>query len=179
MTIRLGRLRSVLTTQDILTRRRLPIVAAIAMTAAAGLLGACGGDDDDSAGGAEATVAGAESVTGVTSGESAAAVGDGDAAAGEQLAQDYGCRSCHREGGGGIGPDWEGLFGSTVTLDDGSTVVADDAYLLEAIVDPGAKKVDGYAIAMPVNDALSDEDIASIIAYIRSLGGDAGGPSSS
>ncbi len=79
----------------------------------------------------------------------------------------------------GIGPDWEGLYGSTVTLDDGSTLVADEAYLLESIVDPDAKKVDGYSIGMPVNDALSDEDIASIIAYIQSLGGDDGGPSSS
>lgn len=178
----MGRLRSVYTTRNPLTRRRVPIVAIVTVAAAAGLLGACGGDDD-SADEAPTTVATVESVAGGSAGDagdgSAAAVPAGDAAEGGQLAQDYGCRSCHREGGGGIGPDWEGLYGSTVTLDDGSTVVADDAYLLEAIVDPGAKKVDGYAIAMPVNDALSDDEIASIIAYIQSLGGAAGSPSSS
>ena len=78
--------------------------------------------------------------------------------------------SCHREGGDGIGPDWEGLAGSTVTLDDGSTVVADEAYLTLAITDPDAQIVDGYDIRMPPNDDLSDDDVAAIVAYIQSLG---------
>ena len=78
--------------------------------------------------------------------------------------------ACHREGGGGIGPDWDGLYGSTVTLDDGSTVVADEAYLTLAITDPDAQLVDGYDVKMPAND-LSDDDVAAIVAYIRSLAG--------
>lgn len=156
-------------------RRHLPAAALVAAAGALGLLGACGGDDDDAAETPTTVAAVGSDATGTTD---AAIAGDGDPAEGEQLAQDYGCRSCHREGGGGIGPDWEGLYGSTVSLDDGSTVVADDAYLVESIVDPGAKKVEGYSIGMPVNDSLTEEQIASIVAYIRSLG-EAGGPDSS
>ncbi len=178
MTISMDRLRPMIHLRAISTPRRLPVALVLA-AATAGVLSACGGDDG-SADEAPATVAGAgEDGTSAGTGAGDAVATGGDASEGAQLAQDYGCRSCHREGGGGIGPDWEGLYGSTVTLDDGSTLVADEAYLLESIVDPDAKKVDGYSIGMPVNDALSDEDIASIIAYIQSLGGDEGGSSSS
>lgn len=88
---------------------------------------------------------------------------------GEELAGDRGCRSCHKEGGGGIGPDWEGLAGSTVELDGGTTVVADSEYLTRAIVDPGAEKVDGYSLAMP-DAGLPDDEVAALVAYIESLG---------
>ena len=67
-----------------------------------------------------------------------------------------------------MGPPWVGLLGSQVQLTDGTTVVADDAYLISAIKTPDAQKVAGYAVAMPVNQ-LNDEDIAKVIAYITSL----------
>jgi len=109
---------------------------------------ACGSDDDTASGGGD---------------------GGGPAGDGRDIAEDRGCMSCHREGGDGIGPDWEGLAGSTVTLDDGSTVVADEAYLTLAITDPDAQIVDGYDIRMPSND-LGDADVAAIVAYIQSIG---------
>jgi cytochrome c oxidase subunit 2 len=118
------------------------------------LAGGCGGDG-------AATGSADDSVT--------VEPGDGDADRGEQLASDRGCRSCHQTGGGGLGPSWDGLYGSTVTLDDGTTVLADEAYLVRAITDPGAEWVDGYAIAMPENSDLSDADVADLVAYIRSL----------
>jgi cytochrome c oxidase subunit 2 len=94
-----------------------------------------------------------------------------EVARGEQLAQDSGCQACHRAGGGGVGPDWEGRYGSEVELDDGTTVIADDAYLTLAITDPRAQVVAGYAVAMPEYPQLSDSDVAAIVAYIRSLSG--------
>lgn len=94
------------------------------------------------------------------------------ASAGRDLARDKGCAACHgREGEGGIGPAWVGLAGSTVTLDDGSTVVADPAYLARAVTEPNAEIVDGYSIQMPEN-SLDDEEVARLVAYITSLGGD-------
>ena len=63
---------------------------------------------------------------------------------GAELADDKGCSACHRSGA--VGPRWEGLFGSTVELDDGSTVVADEAYLTLAITDPGAQTVAGFDV---------------------------------
>ncbi len=103
--------------------------------------------------------------------------GDGDAAvrlsaageAGRQLALRSGCASCHGNNGEGrVAPAFVGLFGSTQEFDDGTTAVADEAYLIESIVDPNAKKVAGYNLPMPGNN-LSDEEVASIVAYIREL----------
>ena len=136
-----------------LHRDRLFRIAPFALAAGlAGVVGACGSDDagDESAGdtGSQALSDGAQR--------------------GRDLAQDNGCAGCHRAGGGGIGPDWEGLYGSTVTLDDGSTLVADDEYLTLAITDPDDQVVEGYSVKMPPRD-MSDDDIAAVVAYIREL----------
>jgi cytochrome c oxidase subunit II len=85
---------------------------------------------------------------------------------GAELANDNGCSGCH--GSGAVGPRFEGLYGSTVELDDGSTVVADEAYLTRAITDPGAEIVAGFDVRMPEND-LGDDDVAALVAYIREL----------
>ena len=43
------------------------------------------------------------------------------------------------------GPTWFGLYGSNVELADGTTVVADDAFIAESILNPKAKEVAGFA----------------------------------
>jgi cytochrome c oxidase subunit 2 len=94
--------------------------------------------------------------------------------AGREVALSKGCASCHgQDGEGGVGPAFTGVFGSTVELDDADPVVADEAYIIESITDPRAKRVDGYSLPMPQVD-LSDDEIASIVAYIRELGTPAG-----
>lgn len=88
---------------------------------------------------------------------------------GREIVRSNGCAACHgRNGEGGPGPSFVGLYGSTVELEDGSTVVADEAYLAESIREPGAKVVDGYGFPMPEND-LSDDQIELVIAFIRAL----------
>ena len=92
-----------------------------------------------------------------------------EAAAGREISISAGCASCHGEDGNGrIGPKWIGLADSQVTLSDGTVVTADDAYLYESIKDPGAKKRRGASGIMPAN-SLTDEEIASIIVFIRAL----------
>jgi cytochrome c oxidase subunit 2 len=92
-----------------------------------------------------------------------------EAAAGREISISAGCASCHGEDGNGrVGPKWIGLADSQVTLSDGTVVTADDAYLYESIKDPGAKKRRGASGIMPSNK-LTDEEIASIIVYIRTL----------
>ncbi len=92
-----------------------------------------------------------------------------EAAAGREVSISAGCASCHGENGNGrIGPNWIGLADSQVTLSDGTVVTADDGYLYESIKDPAAKKRRGASGIMPSN-ALTDEEIASIIVYIRAL----------
>jgi cytochrome c oxidase subunit 2 len=67
-----------------------------------------------------------------------------------------------------VGPTWQGLAGSSVELEDGTTVVADSAYLERAIVEPQSEVAKGYTIAMPKVNLTVDE-VAAIITYIEEL----------
>lgn len=92
-----------------------------------------------------------------------------EAAEGFEIASDRGCIACHGDdGAGAIGPAWVGLIGSERTFTDGTTIVADADYVRESIVDPGARQVEGYTIAMPPN-ALTDAEVTKVIAYIEAL----------
>ena len=80
-----------------------------------------------------------------------------------------GCVSCHSvDGARSEGPTWKGLYGSQVTLADGSTVTVDEAYIRRAILDPQADVAPGYSMAMPTID-VSDAQLERLVAYIRSL----------
>jgi cytochrome c oxidase subunit 2 len=92
-----------------------------------------------------------------------------EAEQGRSIAGQAGCAACHgRNGAGGVGPAWSGLAGSTRTLEDGTTVVADDEYLRRAIADPAVEIVDGYTVNMPVNN-LTDEEIELVVTYIKEV----------
>lgn len=99
-------------------------------------------------------------------------VSDDPVARGAQLAQQYGCLACHSTDGTAlVGPTWQGIYGSTEALQDGTTVVVDDAYLHESIVDPAAKIVQGFPNVMPPTVAadMTEEQIADVIEFIKSL----------
>ncbi len=90
------------------------------------------------------------------------------AAAGRQIFAQYGCVSCHETG---IAPNLQGVFGRPVQLQNGQTVLADEAYIRESILNPTAKVVAGYQPIMPsFAGQLSDDQIIRLIAYIKSLG---------
>lgn len=92
-------------------------------------------------------------------------------AQGKLLAQSRGCVACHSaDGSPSIGPSWKGLYGKTETLSDGSTVQVDPAYIAESIRSPNAKIVHGYPAIMPPF-SLSDPEITSLIAYMKTLSG--------
>ncbi|HJX61231.1 MAG TPA: c-type cytochrome [Dehalococcoidia bacterium] len=92
-------------------------------------------------------------------------------AQGEKVAISFACTSCHTSNGAtGVGPTWKELYGSTVTLNDGSTVTADSAYITESIRSPAVKITEGFQAVMPTYTSLSDADINSLAAYIKSLG---------
>jgi len=96
---------------------------------------------------------------------------DSPAAAGEKLFQDLVCISCHRDDAMARAPQLKGLFGHTVQLQGGGTVVADESYLRESIVNPQAKVVAGFQPIMPTFQGLvSEEQLLQLIAYVRSLG---------
>lgn len=90
-------------------------------------------------------------------------------ARGKRISAASACASCHgSDGQGGIGPAWVGLAGSEVVLRGGETTIADDAYLIRAIADPGADLLEDYQLQMPRN-RLDESEIADIVAYIKDL----------
>src|SRR3954454_21367173 len=90
---------------------------------------------------------------------------------GEKLYHQYGCSTCHDLQGKGPGPSFIGVYGSTVRLDDGTTVVADDAYLRESILHSQAKVVLGFKGIMPVFQGQLDEDqVRALIEFVKALG---------
>lgn len=92
------------------------------------------------------------------------------AATGQKLFQELGCTSCHRFDIQGRGPNLVGVFGKPVLLSDGSTVIADDAYVRESILNPGAQIVAGFQPIMPSFQGIVTEDqLLSLIAYVKSL----------
>ena len=81
------------------------------------------------------------------------------------------CLACHSADGSQlVGPTWKGLYGKEEVLEDGSTVLVDDAYIRESIEDPMAKITKGYPPSMPPFGAmLTEEQIKDITEYIKSL----------
>jgi len=99
------------------------------------------------------------------------------AVAGEKLFYNYNCQTCH----GQRAPTLAGLYGKRVQLTDGSTVVADDNYIRESILNPAAKVVAGYpGSLMPTYQGqLTEDQLLELIAYIKSLNNASSGDSAS
>jgi cytochrome c oxidase subunit II len=93
------------------------------------------------------------------------------AVAGEALFNQRGCAACHALQPSAMGPSLRGVFGSRVKLQSGQTVIADEAYIRESILNPKAKIVAGYQPIMPTfQGQIGEEQLHQIIAYIKSLG---------
>jgi cytochrome c oxidase subunit II len=89
---------------------------------------------------------------------------------GEALFTQLACVTCHLPDGTGRGPSLVGVFGSVVTLENGSMVTADESYLRESILMSQAKTVKGYEHVMPTFQGLINEDgVAALIEYIKSM----------
>jgi len=70
----------------------------------------------------------------------------------------------------GRGPNLTGVFGKPVLLEDGRTVVADENYVRESILVPGAKVVSGFKPVMPsFQGQVSEEQLTSLVEYVKSL----------
>ena len=89
---------------------------------------------------------------------------------GQEIANSFGCAGCHTITGEVTqGPSWLDLFGKTETLNDGTEVLVDEAYVQESILDPSLKLVQGFDALMPTFSTLTDADIQDIIAFMRTL----------
>lgn len=90
---------------------------------------------------------------------------------GQKLYNQRGCASCHSiDGTPRVGPTFVNLFGKQEALASGETVLVDENYLRESILDPKAKVVAGLQPVMPsYQGQLTDDDIDSLIAYMKTL----------
>ena len=62
------------------------------------------------------------------------------------------------------------MYGSNVVLNNGQTVIADEGYIRESILNPQAKIVTGFGPIMPsFQGQLSEEQLLQLVAYIKSL----------
>ncbi len=101
-------------------------------------------------------------------------------------AEGFGCVACHSvDGTPGVGPSWQGLYGRQEQLTDGSTITADDEYIINSILNPNSQIIAGFnPNLMPQNygDQIAareqeiqaaegvDIDItADLIAFIKTL----------
>jgi cytochrome c oxidase subunit 2 len=90
-------------------------------------------------------------------------------ATGEKIFAELGCVTCHRTDTQGRGPNLQGVFGKPVQLEDGRTIPADENYIRESILDPGAKVVKGFKPVMPTFQGLvSEEQLNALVAYVKS-----------
>ncbi len=98
--------------------------------------------------------------------------GDGLAKEGETVFRERGCSGCHSGTSKVHAPDLNGLYGRKVQLADGRTVTADEAYLRDSMLKPRQDVAAGFEPIMPsYAGILSDGEIISLTAYIRSLSG--------
>lgn len=95
---------------------------------------------------------------------------------GRRLVQLYGCVACHATETTAVdklGPSLKGLYGTQREFPKIGAVVADEAYLREALLEPAAKMVPGYEkreTGMPsYAGVLTPQQIESIILYIKGL----------
>jgi len=150
-------------------RVRWNFVALSALTiASAAFLAACGNQSAPPTNGAGETITKpAETKPTATTPEPPK---DPEAAKGKLVFIQTGCNACHMSPTVGKDyPDLRGLYGSQVKLKDGKTVVADEAYLRESILEPTKKVVAGYQPSMPPYNYLKEEQVSQLIAYIKSL----------
>lgn len=89
---------------------------------------------------------------------------------GERLFASMGCNACHNGEGAARGPNLANIYGKRVALSDGSSVLVDDAYLRDSILNPSAHITAGYAPIMPTYQGqISEDGLINLVEYIRGL----------
>lgn len=90
---------------------------------------------------------------------------------GRTLFAQYNCNVCHSVDGTRIvGPSLKGLYGTERRFEDGTTLTADENYIRESIIEPGADIVETFPNAMPATfGSLSARQLDGLIAFIKTL----------
>lgn len=89
---------------------------------------------------------------------------------GRMLFESRGCETCHSlDGTRKEGPTLKSLFGHPVKLANGSSVIADENYLRESILQPQAKIVSGFEPVMPTfQGLLRQRELNALVEFVKS-----------
>jgi cytochrome c oxidase subunit II len=80
-----------------------------------------------------------------------------------------GCISCHSiDGSKGVGPTWQGIWGSTVHMQDGTSHMVDAAYVKHMVLFPNEWKLDGFPNPAMPKIELNDRQLNDVIQFISS-----------
>jgi cytochrome c oxidase subunit 2 len=89
---------------------------------------------------------------------------------GERLFASMGCNACHSGNAAARGPNLAGVYGSKLTLTDGSQVLVNDAYLRDAILNPSQHVTAGFAPIMPTYQGqISEDGLIDLVEYLKQL----------
>ncbi len=89
---------------------------------------------------------------------------------GERLFASLSCNACHNGRPDSRGPSLANVYGSKLALSTGGTVLADDAYLRESILNPSQHVTQGYAPIMPTYQGqISEDGVIALVEYIKNL----------
>jgi len=81
------------------------------------------------------------------------------------------CDNCHGKEDNLHAPSLYGIYGKRRVFADGTSLIADNEYLRESIVQPYNHITAGYGQTMPAyQNQLSEVDLINLVAYIKSLG---------
>ena len=88
------------------------------------------------------------------------------------LFRQLGCSGCHDARSTIHAPLLDGVYGRTVHLQDGRSVVADANYLRDSILVPAKDVVAGFEPVMPsYAGQVSEDDLQALVAYLQSTSG--------
>ena len=90
---------------------------------------------------------------------------------GELLYNRQGCKACHSlDGSNLVGPSLMNVYGYEFMTTAGNSILADDAYIKESILDPNVSVIEGYQPVMtPYAGILDDREIGAIIEFLKSI----------
>jgi cytochrome c oxidase subunit 2 len=89
---------------------------------------------------------------------------------GERLYASMGCNACHNGSAAARGPNLAGVFGTKLTLTNGSEVLVNEAYLRDAILNPSQHVTQGFAPIMPTYQGqISEDGLIDLVEYIKTL----------
>jgi cytochrome c oxidase subunit 2 len=89
---------------------------------------------------------------------------------GERLFASLGCNACHSGNAAARGPNLAGVYGSKLTLANGTQALVNEAYLRDAILNPSQHITAGFAPIMPTYQGqISEDGLIDIVEYIKTL----------